>query len=154
MGFLGAAHGPPENLSHISYSDETWQLYLTQRRSKKYASHLTHPSSSADISIFSPEISKFCYIKKYRYRLGFDTSFLYILTFLESSQIAIIIMVKVLMISAKMATPAFVKKGIFQIKVITSYIMSMTSPAKFCHMTEIILWMWSCDQSLVTLAFV
>ena len=30
------------------------------------------PLSSADISIFSPEISKFCYIKKYRYRLDFD----------------------------------------------------------------------------------
>ena len=29
----------------------------------------------------------------------------------------------------------------------------MTSPTKFCHMTQIILWMWSCDQSLVTLAF-
>ena len=31
------------------------------------------PLSSADISIFSPEISKFCYIKKYRYSLHFDT---------------------------------------------------------------------------------
>ena len=31
------------------------------------------PLSSADISIFSPEISKFGYIKKYRYRLYFDT---------------------------------------------------------------------------------
>ena len=30
----------------------------------------------------------------------------------------------------------------------------MTSTIKFCHMTQIILWMWSCDQSLVTLAFV
>ena len=29
----------------------------------------------------------------------------------------------------------------------------MTSPTKFCHIAEIILWMWSCDQSLVTLAF-
>ena len=29
--------------------------------------------SSADISIFSPEISKLCYIKKYIYRLRFDT---------------------------------------------------------------------------------
>ena len=28
--------------------------------------------SSADVSIFSPEISNFCYIKKYRYRLGFN----------------------------------------------------------------------------------
>ena len=24
----------------------------------------------------------------------------------------------------------------------------MTSPTNFCHMTQIILWMWSCDQSL------
>ena len=30
----------------------------------------------------------------------------------------------------------------------------MASTMKFCHMTQIILWMWSCDQSLVTLAFV
>ena len=29
----------------------------------------------------------------------------------------------------------------------------MTSPTKFCHMTQIILWMWSCDQSLATLAY-
>ena len=31
------------------------------------------PLNFADINIFSPEISKFCYIKKYRYRLHFDT---------------------------------------------------------------------------------
>ena len=30
----------------------------------------------------------------------------------------------------------------------------MTSQTKFCHMTQVILWVWSCDQSLVTLAFV
>ena len=60
------------DLPHISYNDETWQLYLTQRRSTKYTNQLTHHLSSADISIFSPEISKFCYIKKYRYRLYFD----------------------------------------------------------------------------------
>ena len=63
-------------------------------------------------------------------------------------------MVKILMMPAKMATPALLKERYFEIKVITSYILSMTSPAKFCHMTQIILWMWSCDQSLVTLAFV
>ena len=39
---------------------------------KLYQSRDT-PLSSADISIFSREISKFCYIKKYRYRLHFDT---------------------------------------------------------------------------------
>ena len=35
--------------------------------------HVAHPFSSADISNFSPEISKFSYIKKYMYRLQFDT---------------------------------------------------------------------------------
>ena len=60
------------------------KLYLTQRRCKKYMNHVTHLLSSAEISIFSPEISKFCYIKKDRYRLYFDTKFLFILTFLES----------------------------------------------------------------------
>ena len=71
--------------------------------------HVTHPLSSADISNFSPEISKFCYIKKYRYRLYFDTEFLFILTFLESLDIVITNMVKILMMSAKMATPALLK---------------------------------------------
>ena len=55
------------------------------RRSKKYLNHVTQtPLSSADISIFSPEISKFCYIKKHRYRLHFNAWFLILLTFLES----------------------------------------------------------------------
>ena len=40
---------------------------------KKYMNHVTHVLSSAEISIFSPEISKFCYLKKYSYRLHFDT---------------------------------------------------------------------------------
>ena len=35
--------------------------------------HVTDPLSSADISIISPEIVKSCYVKKYRYRLQFDT---------------------------------------------------------------------------------
>ena len=63
MGFLGAAHllmdgrwgqkaPPPQNLSHISYNHETLQLYLTQRRYKKYMNHETHPLSSADIAFF------------------------------------------------------------------------------------------------------
>ena len=48
------------------------QVYLTSKRSKKYINPMTHPLSSADICIFSPEISSFCYIKKYRYRLHFN----------------------------------------------------------------------------------
>ena len=50
MGNFGAAHGcggeqkgsPPQNLSHISYNDETWQLYLTLRRSKENVNHVAH----------------------------------------------------------------------------------------------------------------
>ena len=36
------------------------------KKAKKYMNHVTYPLSSADISTFSSEISKFCYIKKYR----------------------------------------------------------------------------------------
>ena len=43
--------------------------------------HVTHPQSSTDISIFSPEISNSCYIKKYRYRLHFGTQFLIFFNF-------------------------------------------------------------------------
>ena len=54
------------------------------------------------------------------------------------------------MMSAKMATTALLK-----IKIITSYILPITSQAEVCHMTQITtLWMWSCDQTLVTLALV
>ena len=67
--------------------------------------HVTHPLSSADISIFSPEISKFCYIKKYRYRLHFGTQFRIFLAFIESSRVFLIKLVIILMMSAKMATP-------------------------------------------------
>ena len=90
MGFFGAAHGwgwgqkGPLSLKSVTHILQWWnlaQLYLTQRRSKKYMNHVTHPLSSADISIFSPEISKFCYIKKYRYRLHFGTQFLIFFNF-------------------------------------------------------------------------
>ena len=74
--------------------------------------HVTHPLSSPD-SIFSPEISKFCYIKKYRYRLHVDTKFRIRLTFLESLKIVLISMVKILMMSAKMATPGLLKIKVF-----------------------------------------
>ena len=95
MSFFGAAHGwgggggrkktpPQKSVKHILQCSNLAQLYLTQRRFKKYMNHATHPLSSADIHIFSPEISKFCCIKKYGYRLHFDTQFLSILTFLES----------------------------------------------------------------------
>ena len=56
------------------------------------------------------------------------------------------------MMSAKIATTGLLKIKV-EIKVITSYYLSMTSPTRFYHVAKIILWMWSFDQSLVTLAF-
>ena len=74
---------------------------------------VTHPLASADISIFSPEISKFCYIKKYRYRLHFHLQFLILLSFLESLKIVLINMVRILMMSGKMATLGLPKIKVF-----------------------------------------
>ena len=62
-----------KSVKHILQWWNLAQLCFTQRRSKKYMNHVTHPLNFAGISIFSRDISKFCYIKKYRYRLHFDT---------------------------------------------------------------------------------
>ena len=75
--------------------------------------HVTHTLSSAEISNFSLEISKFCYIKKYMYRLHFDTKLLILLTFPESVKIVLIKKVAILVMSAKMATPGLLKIKIF-----------------------------------------
>ena len=69
--------------------------------------------SPADISNFSPEIRKFCYIKKYMNRLHFDTKFSILLTFLESLKIVLIKIVTILMMSAKMATLCLLKITVF-----------------------------------------
>ena len=69
--------------------------------------HVAHPLSS----IILPEISKFCFIKKYRYRLHIDTYFLILLTYLSLLNISLINIVAILVMSAKMAT-----LGIFKIK--------------------------------------
>ena len=83
------------------------------KRSKKYMNHVTHPLSSAGISTFSPEITKFCSINKYRYRLHFDTKLQANLPFLESLRIASIDMFTILMMPAKMATLGLLKRKIF-----------------------------------------
>ena len=46
---------------------------LTKKDQKIYINHVTCHLNSADISIFSLKISKFCYTKKYRYRLYLNT---------------------------------------------------------------------------------
>ena len=74
--------------------------------------HVTH-LTSADISLFSPEFSKFCYIKKCRYRLHFSSEFLILLAFLESLMIYLINLVIILMMSAEMAAPGVIKITVF-----------------------------------------
>ena len=43
------------------------------KKTQKICESRDTPSICADISIFSSEISKFCYIRKYKYRLHFGT---------------------------------------------------------------------------------
>ena len=74
---------------------------------------MTRSLSSTNISIFSPEISKFCYMKKYRYRLHIDTSFVVLLTYFKSLKISLMNMVAILMISAKIAILGLLKITVF-----------------------------------------
>ena len=91
------------------------------KKIQKDMNHVTLPLSSTGMSNFSPEISKFCYIKKYMFsiitpcmnRLHFDTKFLILLTFLEFIKIVLIKKVTILMMSAKMATPGPLKIKVF-----------------------------------------
>ena len=87
------------------------------KKTKKYVSHVKHPLSCAHISIFSLEISKFCYIRKHRYRfILVQNLVLILLTFLESSKIFLINMVTILMMAAKLASPGLLTIKIFQNK--------------------------------------
>ena len=79
MGLFGVTHGRGETqkapLKPVTQilNGETWHSYtLPKENPKKYINHVTYCLSSADISIFSTEISNFCYIKKYGYRLHFN----------------------------------------------------------------------------------
>ena len=82
MDIFGAAHGWGVRakrlpLLKICHTYPTMMKHGTVipylRKIQKYMNYVTQHFSSAYISIFSPEISKFCYIKKYRYRLHFGT---------------------------------------------------------------------------------
>lgn len=75
---------------------------------------MTHPLSFRDISIFLPEINNFRY-RQYKQKLNVDTFFLILLTFTESLQVALIKMIAILMMLAKLTIPA-----ILEIEVTTS----------------------------------
>ena len=71
---LSPLNVPLPKVCNISYNDETWQSYTLP---KEYTKNIN------DISIFSQEISNFCHIKKYEYRLHFNTQFLRFLGLLK-----------------------------------------------------------------------
>ena len=67
------------SLKSVTYILQWWNWHtytLPIEDPKKYINHVRHLLSSANISNFLLEISKFCYIKKYRCRLYFDTLFI------------------------------------------------------------------------------
>ena len=72
--------------------------------------HVTHLLSSADISIYSLEISKF----------AISRIEVILLTFFESVKIVLLNMVIILMMAGKMATLGLLKIKLFEIKVMTS----------------------------------
>ena len=85
MGFFGAAHRWADKICHTYPTTMKLGTVISYpKKIQKYMNHVTHPLSSADITIFLPGIRKFRYSKKNRHRLYFDTKFLFILTFLES----------------------------------------------------------------------
>ena len=120
---------------------------------KLYMNHVTHPISPAGISNISPEIRKFCYIKKYMYRLDFDIKLLILWTFVEFLKIVLIKKVTILMMPSKMATPVLLKITLFWNKGsdVIIYVHGITN--KFYHVIQVILLMLSYDQSLVTVTF-
>ena len=74
---------------------------------------VTHPLSSTDISNFSTEISKFCYIKKHMYGLHFDKKYFNYFNFSCVFKDCFNKKVTILMMSAKMTTPGFLKITVF-----------------------------------------
>ena len=73
ISLKGLEKGSLPKICHTSWNDESLHSYTLPKEDPiKSKNHGTHPLSSADIINFSPEIGKFCYIKKYRYRLDFD----------------------------------------------------------------------------------
>ena len=108
MGFFWAAHGS------VTLILQWWNLaaiipYL-RKKQKIYDPHDT----PLEFCIFSLQISKFCYIKKHRYRFYFDIWFLILSNFFESIKIVLGNMVTISMMSVKMATLGLLKIAILK----------------------------------------
>ena len=109
----GEQKGPP-SLKSVTLILQWWNLaaiipYL-RKKQKIYDPHDT----PLEFCIFSLQISKFCYIKKHRYRFYFDIWFLILSNFFESIKIVLGNMVTISMMSVKMATLGLLKIAILK----------------------------------------
>ena len=81
MSIFEAAHGSGDQKGPLPKFCHTYPTMMKlgtvtpylKKIQKIYESRDTHHLTSADISICTSEINKFCYIKKFRYRLHFST---------------------------------------------------------------------------------
>ena len=119
MGLFGAAHewwGTKRSLAKICHTYPTMvklgTLIPYLKKIQKIYKSCDTPLEFCSHQYFFTRNIKFCYIKKYGYRLYFDTLFLILLNFFESLKIFLINMIKILMMSAKVST-----LGLFKIKV-------------------------------------
>ena len=113
---LGRGIKRPPSLKCFIHIRQWWNLAVIPylKKTQKYMNNVTYILSSANISIFSPEISKFCFIPKYRYRLHFDNwLFLILLAFSEAIWIDLKIMGTILTMSTKIATLGLLKIKVF-----------------------------------------
>ena len=127
----------------IPYLRKIQKMYKSRGAPLKFCSH----------KHFSPEITKFCYIKKSTHRLDFDTWFLLFLTFLESLVIVLINMVIILMMSAKITTPGLLKIRVFwnngydviiSVHDVTNKILSRDSN----YIIDVVMWFGNCSISM------
>ena len=107
--------------------------------------HLKHPTA---ISFFHRKLTLFVILEntnKTCILLLFYNSF-------DFLNVVLINMITILIISANLLLLAPLKQSYFEIMVMTSQFLSMTSSTKFYHINQIISQIWSCNQSLLTLA--
>ena len=133
----------PPLLPKIPHTYPTIILYLTKIQ-KMYKSRDTS-FEFCWYQHFSAEISKFFYNKKYTYRLEFDEKFLILLTFPESLVIVLINMVTILMMSAKITTPCFLKLRVFWNKIcdVIIFVYDVTNkilPHDSNYFIDVVMW--------------
>ena len=126
--------------------------YLKKISKKKiyiYIYHVTHHFSSADLSIFSQEISNFCYIKKRWRRFRFNSKFLILLTLVK---VFLINMFAILMMSEKLAALGLLKVKLFCNKghdvIISVYdVISKILSRDSNYIVNMAIWLKICNSS-------